>query len=109
MKQCKQCDQEFEPQRSTAVYCSAKCRVYAKRNTVSVTALPADVVAEIERLCAENNNGARAASHSRAVMTERATRYHRMFGARTQPMSVAPSPQADTMPHVVGAGCEGKE
>lgn len=44
--------------------------------------LPADVQASIERMCAENNNGARAASHSRAAMTERALAYQAMFGKR---------------------------
>jgi len=37
--------------------------------------LPSGVQAEIEKHCAENNNGERAASHSRAAMTERALRY----------------------------------
>ena len=39
MKQCKQCQNEFESSRSDAVYCSAKCRVTANRNkTGDVTA-----------------------------------------------------------------------
>lgn len=37
--------------------------------------LPADVQASIEKMCAENNNGQRADSHSRATMTERALSY----------------------------------
>ena len=32
MKQCKQCQNEFESSRSDAVYCSARCRVTANRN-----------------------------------------------------------------------------
>ena len=44
--------------------------------------LPADVLAEIEQHCSENNNGERAASHSRQAMTERALHYHRTVGQR---------------------------
>ena len=44
--------------------------------------LPADVVAEIERMCSENNNGDRANSHSRAAMTERALHYQQVCGKR---------------------------
>jgi len=52
--------------------------------------LPADVQASIERNCAENSTaqtdiGKRAASHNRAVMTERALRYHKMFGGKPRP------------------------
>ena len=42
--------------------------------------LPADVLASIEKDCAENNGGARDASHSRAAMTERALHYQRVCG-----------------------------
>ena len=38
MATCKQCGNEFEAQRSTAQYCSAKCRVAAGRDGLSVTA-----------------------------------------------------------------------
>ena len=41
--------------------------------------LPADVQASIETNCAENNNGERAASHSRQAMTERALKYQEQF------------------------------
>lgn len=44
--------------------------------------LPADVQAGIESQCAENNDGQRSGSHSRAAMTERALRYQGMFGKR---------------------------
>ncbi|KKN77681.1 hypothetical protein LCGC14_0358070 [marine sediment metagenome] len=37
--------------------------------------LPTDVQASIDKHCAENNNGQRAGSHSRAAMTERALHY----------------------------------
>lgn len=41
--------------------------------------LPTDVQASIEQHCAENNDGERAASHSRATMTERALAYQKLF------------------------------
>lgn len=44
------------------------------------TDLPTDVQRQIEQHCAESNNGARAGSHSRAAMTERALNYQSMFG-----------------------------
>ncbi len=44
--------------------------------------LPADVQHQIELHCAENNNGDRAASHSRAAMTERALAYQVKMGRR---------------------------
>ena len=104
MTECKQCGTEYEAKRATSQYCSSKCKQAAYRNTDAVTVtpvtvtesesvtvtddgnapsvmdLPADVVAEIEKMCAENNDGARAASHSRAAMTERAL--HTLQGHR---------------------------
>ena len=46
----------------------------------NATLLPTDVLASIEKDCAENNGGARDASHSRAAMTERALHYQRVCG-----------------------------
>ena len=42
--------------------------------------LPVDVQDQIEHYCSENNNGERAASHSRQAMTERALHYQRLVG-----------------------------
>lgn len=53
---------------------SVKCDTFAD--------LPADVQASIERHCSENNKGERAASHSRAAMTERALAYQDKMGKR---------------------------
>lgn len=85
MKQCKQCQKEFESNRKDTQYCSAACRLKSHRNVSHQKAetfhdLPADVQASIERDCAENNGGARDASHSRAAMTERALTYQRVCG-----------------------------
>ena len=44
--------------------------------------LPADVQASIEKMCSENNNGERAASHTKAIMTERALAYQWSAGNR---------------------------
>jgi len=52
---------------------------------LSITDLPADVQANIERMCSENNDGIRAASHSRAAMTERALAYQRIAGRYNEP------------------------
>ena len=42
MRQCKQCGQDYEPKRSTSLYCSPKCKQASYRNTeepVTVTSV----------------------------------------------------------------------
>ena len=39
MATCAKCGQEFQPERATAIYCSARCRVAAHRAKVSTPAL----------------------------------------------------------------------
>jgi hypothetical protein len=62
----------------TNIECDAPSVTGAKNLTFHD--LPADVQASIEHYCSENNDGARAGSHSRGAMTERALGYHRLFG-----------------------------
>ena len=96
MKQCQQCNQEFESKRTDAKYCSAKCRVTANRVTDNVTDnpavgvtdnkptfddLPLDVQRDIIGMCYETT-GQRQASHTRAAMTERALHYQATMGKR---------------------------
>lgn len=104
---CKQCQTDV-PQTAgkvSRVFCSDKCRMRFNRsqprtrptpnNPEQATPnkgkkptfadLPADVQASIEKMCAENNNGARAASHSRQAMTERALDYQAKMGKRPAP------------------------
>lgn len=57
-------------------------RAQTSRIRALMKSLPADVQAEIEKHCSENNNGERAASHSRAAMTERALAYQDKMGKR---------------------------
>lgn len=84
MKKCKQCQKEFEAKTAAAEFCSGACRAQTARSRAQMSGLPADVQASIEKMCAENNNGARAASHSRAAMMERALHYQRVAG-KSQP------------------------
>lgn len=85
MKQCKQCGTEYEPKRSTSECCSDVCRSLRTRTRSLMKDLPADVQAAIERDCAENNGGARDASHNRAAMIERALDYQAKFGGQPAP------------------------
>lgn len=69
---------EAEKQDKTA----GAMRAQTSRIRALMKSLPADVQAEIEKHCSENNNGERAASHSRAAMTERALAYQNKMGKR---------------------------
>ena len=82
MKQCKQCYKEFEAKTSAAEFCSGACRAQTARIRAQMSELPADVQNSIEKMCSENNNGDRAASHSRQAMTERALDYQAKMGNR---------------------------
>ncbi len=82
MKQCKQCQAEYEPKTAASEYCSGACRAQTSRSRALMSDLPQDVQDQIELHCAENNKGERAGSHSRAAMTERALSYQAMFGKR---------------------------
>jgi hypothetical protein len=67
--------------------------------------LPSDVQASIEKFCAENNNGERAASHSRQAMTERALDYQRQFGKRPSQGIHTPACQSLMDDQVCGCTC----
>ena len=57
-------------------------RAQKARIRAQMKQLFADVQASIEKMCAENNNGDRSASHSRQAMTERALDYQAKMGKR---------------------------
>ena len=85
MKQCKQCQKEFESKTAAAEFCSGACRAQTARSRAQMKDLPIDVQAAIEKHCAENNGGARDASHSRQAMTERALKYQAKMGKQSVP------------------------
>lgn len=85
---CKCCGKPT--QHIKVVKCLACCQAGAVNpsdNTKSETFedLPADVQQEIEKNCSESNNGARADTHSRHAMTERALDYQGKKGKRAEP------------------------
>ena len=81
------CDARHEnvtvPERDAPSVTDLNKTIYPPAPKPTFDDLPSDVQASIESMCAENNNGQRADSHSRAAMTERALSYQSMFGKRS--------------------------
>ncbi len=76
--QCRTCEGEVQQVVKCIKCCAAGTPSPPQAKPHTFADLPSDVQASITKHCAENNNGQRAGSHSRAAMTERSLSYQAM-------------------------------
>ena len=105
MAQCRQCGEVFEAKRSTAVYCSDKCRKLAflkvsvplsvpgckrGKDIQCFADLPPDVQGEIERMAKwKEEVGANTYEAEKAARTATAIHYQHLFPNRYYPTGIS--------------------